>query len=42
MVNCANPECNIHVPMSEKGAKLYNGCCSESCMNNKKTRKRSK
>jgi len=38
MVNCANPECNIHVPMSEKGAKLYNGCCSESCMNNKKTR----
>lgn len=33
MVNCANPECNKHVPMSEEGAKVYNGCCSETCMN---------
>lgn len=32
MVNCANPHCNIHVPMSEKGAEVYNGCCSEECM----------
>jgi len=33
MVNCANPHCNKHVPMSEEGAKIYNGCCSEKCMN---------
>jgi UPF0176 protein len=32
MVNCANPECNIHIPMSEKGAEIYDGCCSEACM----------
>ena len=38
MVNCANPECNIHVPMSENGAKLFKGCCSKSCMKNEKTR----
>lgn len=38
MVNCANPECNIHIPMSEEGAEVYNGCCSEECMNNPKTR----
>lgn len=34
MVNCANPHCNKHIPMSEKGAEIYNGCCSEHCMNN--------
>jgi len=33
MVNCANPHCNRHIPMSEKGAEVYNGCCSERCMN---------
>ena len=33
MVNCANPTCNIHIPMSEEGARIYNGCCSEVCMN---------
>tara|TARA_X000001036_G_scaffold52333_1_gene41783 strand:+ start:1349 stop:2317 length:969 start_codon:yes stop_codon:yes gene_type:complete len=38
MVNCANPECNIHVPMSQNGARLFNGCCSKSCMKNEKTR----
>lgn len=38
MVNCANPHCNIHVPMSEEGAKIYNGCCSEECMNNPDSR----
>lgn len=32
MVNCANPRCNKHIPMSEEGAKVYNGCCSEACM----------
>lgn len=34
MVNCANPHCNKHIPMSEKGAKIYDGCCSEACMKN--------
>lgn len=34
MVNCANPHCNKHIPMSEEGARVYNGCCSEACMNN--------
>lgn len=33
MVNCANPECNLHMPMSEEGAEIYDGCCSEDCMN---------
>jgi len=33
MVNCANPECNKHVPMSEAGAAKYDGCCSEECSN---------
>ena len=31
MVNCANPFCNKHIPMSEKGAEVFNGCCSEEC-----------
>ena len=34
MVNCANPHCNMHIPMSEEGAKVYNGCCSEECSKN--------
>lgn len=34
MVNCANPHCNKHIPMSEEGAEIYNGCCSEECMKN--------
>lgn len=38
MVNCANPHCNIHIPMSEKGAKMYNGSCSEECMNHPDSR----
>ncbi len=38
MVNCANPHCNIHIPMSDKGAEVYSGCCSEDCMNNPDTR----
>lgn len=33
MVNCANAECNLHIPMSQEGAEKYNGCCSEDCMN---------
>ena len=38
MVNCANPHCNKHIPMSQKGAEIYNGCCSEECMKNPDTR----
>jgi len=38
MVNCANPHCNKHIPMSEKGAEIYQGCCSEECMKNPDTR----
>ncbi len=38
MVNCANPHCNLHIPMSNKGAEIYNGCCSEECMKNPDTR----
>lgn len=34
MVNCANPHCNIHIPMSHEGAKVYDGCCSEECQKN--------
>lgn len=34
MVNCANPHCNKHIPMSDKGAEIYKGCCSEECMHN--------
>ncbi|MFT4737217.1 MAG: UPF0176 protein [Cyclobacteriaceae bacterium] len=33
MVNCANPTCNLHIPMSEEGAEIFNGCCSQECMN---------
>ena len=38
MVNCANPECNKHIPMSEEGAQVYMGCCSEACMNHPEVR----
>ncbi len=38
MVNCANPQCNRHIPMSEEGAKIHDGCCSEECKNNPDTR----
>lgn len=38
MVNCANPHCNKHIPMSEKGAEIYQGCCSEECMDNPDSR----
>jgi len=31
MVNCANPECNRHMPMSEEAGWLMDGCCSEEC-----------
>ena len=39
MVNCANAECNKHIPLSDYGAKIYNGCCSEKCLKSDKVRK---
>ena len=39
MVNCANAECNKHIPLSDYGAKIYNGCCSEKCSKSDKVRK---
>lgn len=33
MVNCANAECNIHVPICEICAKQSEGACSEICKN---------
>ncbi len=38
MVNCANILCNKHFPLSNKGAKIFNGCCSEDCLKNGKVR----
>lgn len=38
MVNCANPHCNLHIPMSEEGAEIYNGSCSEECSKNPDSR----
>lgn len=34
MVNCANPECNTHIPMSEEAGWLMDGCCSDECRKN--------
>ena len=34
MVNCANPHCNMHIPMSVKGGEMYQGCCSKECSEN--------
>ncbi|GAB3648185.1 rhodanese-related sulfurtransferase [Echinicola sediminis] len=31
MVNCANPECNIHVPICEDCGREYEGACSAEC-----------
>jgi UPF0176 protein len=31
MVNCANPTCNIHVPICESCGWEYEGACSEEC-----------
>ena len=31
MVNCANPECNVHVPICEGCGDKMEGACSESC-----------
>jgi UPF0176 protein len=37
-MNCANMECNKLFVASIEGAKKYNGCCSEECMNSDYTR----
>lgn len=34
MVNCANPTCNRHMPMTEEAGWLMDGCCSEECRQN--------
>ena len=39
MVNCANARCNKHILLSDDGAKIYNGCCSEKCLKSDKVRK---
>ena len=39
MVNCANVLCNKHFPLSDEGAKKYEGCCSEDCLENGDVRK---
>ena len=38
MVNCANPECNAHIPMSEEAGWLMDGCCSDNCRQNSNRR----
>lgn len=38
MVNCANALCNKHFPLSEKGAKKYNGCCCLDCSKSESVR----
>lgn len=38
MVNCANPLCNIHVPMCEACGEKMDGACSEACKNHPKKR----
>ena len=38
MINCANPECNLHVAICESCAVAYEGACSESCQNHPKKR----
>jgi UPF0176 protein len=38
MVNCANSECNIHVPICEDCGWKYEGACSPTCMEAPKKR----
>ena len=38
MVNCANPECNEHVPICEKCGWEMEGTCSDACKNHPKKR----
>jgi UPF0176 protein len=38
MVNCANPDCNNHVPICEKCGWEMEGACSEPCKQNPRKR----
>jgi UPF0176 protein len=38
MVNCANPTCNLHVPICESCAIEYQGACSEDCQDHPQKR----
>ena len=38
MVNCANPTCNIHVPICENCGWEYEGACSSECKENPEKR----
>lgn len=38
MVNCANPDCNLHVPICEKCGLEYEGACSVECKASPKKR----
>jgi UPF0176 protein len=31
MVNCANPTCNLHVPICQQCGEVYQGACSKDC-----------
>lgn len=37
-LNCANMDCNRLFICSEEGAKVYEGCCSEECMQSERRR----
>jgi UPF0176 protein len=37
-INCANMDCNKLFVCSEEGAQVYDGCCSEECMNSERKR----
>lgn len=38
MVNCANPDCNKHVPICESCAETMEGACSEKCKSHPRKR----
>ncbi len=38
MINCANPECNEHLPVCEKCGEAMEGACSEACRAHPKKR----
>lgn len=38
IINCANPECNLHEPICEKCGWEYEGACSTECKENPKKR----
>jgi len=38
VVNCANPDCNLHIPLCEPCAEKYKGACSTTCQKAPKKR----